>query len=565
MIHKKQLIGKLEKIESILVPFELAEKIRKDKDNLISDIRNYRFRVLLTGGFSSGKSALLNALMERYVLREDQAPETTIATELVWDGEEYIEAINEEGITRRFDMISPGSGMPQPSDDYADGLNTKDYRCLVYHLNNDFLKKTQDIILVDMPGIESNIDSHNKAISQYITRGSAYLFLVSCEDGTLRRSSIDFLREASQYPQSMICLISKCDLRCEEETEQVCNQVKEDIYAVYGQQVPTEKISVYDEDLASHICRLLAGLDLQEIFEQKYVGRINSLVLLAESLLSSAADALCLDVTELDRRIEECSRHRAEAEKEFIVQRKRLEKNYRQTVLPSISYDLRAALTAQTDRLTEALSTSPEAFSAAVNSIIRPVLYNSTHKNIESSFEAYVAGVDDSLFKDDNDKIKQVLTEGLSHIRDYVTDGNAEGSEKGNESFGLYQLTASALAITTDIIAPVIELVIVLLPNILDFFAGFGRKQKYEELRQKVQNIIIPQIVDQMIPKIEEALDETRAAVITEFEEKMKSMMQAQEETLEKCLEEKKQRTQDHEAEEEKIREAIHELNSLIM
>ena len=70
MIHKKQLIGKLEKIESILVPFELAEKIRKDKDNLISDIRNYRFRVLLTGGFSSGKSALLNALMERYVLRE---------------------------------------------------------------------------------------------------------------------------------------------------------------------------------------------------------------------------------------------------------------------------------------------------------------------------------------------------------------------------------------------------------------------------------------------------------------------------------------------------------------
>ena len=97
MIHKKQLIGKLEKIESILVPFELAEKIRKDKDNLISDIRNYRFRVLLTGGFSSGKSALLNALMERYVLREDQAPETTIATELVWDGEEYIEAINEEG------------------------------------------------------------------------------------------------------------------------------------------------------------------------------------------------------------------------------------------------------------------------------------------------------------------------------------------------------------------------------------------------------------------------------------------------------------------------------------
>ena len=61
MLQKRNLTQKLEKINQILEPFGLAQNVQNKKEELLAEIRNYRFRVLLVGGFSSGKSALLNA------------------------------------------------------------------------------------------------------------------------------------------------------------------------------------------------------------------------------------------------------------------------------------------------------------------------------------------------------------------------------------------------------------------------------------------------------------------------------------------------------------------------
>ena len=56
MLQKRNLTQKLEKIDQILEPFGLAQSVQSKKEELFTEIRNYRFRVLLVGGFSSGKS-----------------------------------------------------------------------------------------------------------------------------------------------------------------------------------------------------------------------------------------------------------------------------------------------------------------------------------------------------------------------------------------------------------------------------------------------------------------------------------------------------------------------------
>ena len=45
------------------------------------------------GSFSAGKSALINAMLQRELLEENQRPETAIASELLFGDEEYIEAV----------------------------------------------------------------------------------------------------------------------------------------------------------------------------------------------------------------------------------------------------------------------------------------------------------------------------------------------------------------------------------------------------------------------------------------------------------------------------------------
>ena len=165
-----------------MIKFQLEDAFSNEIEKLRDAIDEYAFRILMIGGFSAGKSAFLNTLLSREtLLKEDQAPETTIATELVHDEAEFIEAVNAKGEKTRF-LIKEG-----------DSLSPKDWRYLIYHVNSPFLKTHPNVILVDMPGLDSNISNHNMAIAQYISKGSAYILLVSCEDGTLKESTSDFL------------------------------------------------------------------------------------------------------------------------------------------------------------------------------------------------------------------------------------------------------------------------------------------------------------------------------------------------------------------------------------
>lgn len=556
MIDKNRLKGILTKFNSIMAEQNLLGTITNDTERVSASIDGYSFRVLMIGGFSSGKSAFLNTLLGRELLKEAQAPETTIATELRYDKEEYIEAFTSNDDSIRFEIGNLPDIVPE------------DWRFLVYHIDAPFLQANPDITFVDMPGIDSNLEQHNKAIAQYIPKASAYILLVNCADGTLKKSTEDFLGEVAQYPQSLACFASMTDLRTAENVATVCAQIEAEIKKVYGSQIPVTPISVYDEDFKEKASMALSQFNPQDLFEKKFEGELKALMSLGKSILQTAYDAQSLDVSAIDRRISELETTKSELIKKLDQEKAAISRKYNKQVIPAILLDLERALEAKADQLATALTVSHEAFNASVNSIIRSTLYTSTEQHIENSFEEFVNSFNLSFLNEDNEELKNAIMEGLHLVSTYITQYRESFQTYENNNSAAIKKTfsgvAAAVAITTNFINPLIELVIVFLPTIMDLFSGINRQAQFEELKRKVQLVVVPEIVSKLTPQITMAVCETRDSLISEIECKMKEILDAQEETLKKCKEEKATATQEFEIAQAKIKDGISALDDVM-
>lgn len=556
MINKNGLKDILAKVNSIMVEQNLSEAICSESNRISASIDDYGFRVLMIGGFSSGKSAFLNTLLGRELLKEAQAPETTIATELQYDTEEYIEAFTSDGNSIRFEMSDIPDIVPH------------DWRYLVYHIDVPFLKANPDIIFVDMPGIDSNIEIHNKAISQYIPKGSAYILLVNCTDGTLKKSTEDFLDEVTHYPQSLACFVSMADLRTSEDVTKVCVQIESEIKKVYGSQIPVTPISVYDKNFNEKASTALAQFDPQALFEKKYANEINALIAFGKSVLQTSYDAQELDVTAIDHRISELEATKTELKNKLDQEKTQIIKKYDKQVIPAILRDLERALESRADQLATALTVSHDAFNASVNSIIRSILYTSIEQHIEDSFDEFIDSFNLSFLDENNEELKAAILEGIHLVSSYITqygDGSQTSGKNNNaEAFKkVYSGITTALAITTNFINPLIELVIIFLPTIIDLFSGINRQIQFEDLKRKVQLVVVPEIVSKLTPQITMAVCETRDTMISEIESKMETILEAQESTLRRCMEEKASLTENFEIAQAKIKDGIIALEAL--
>lgn len=145
-------------------------------DEYIQRIENLELLVPVVGEFSSGKSSAINLFLEREILPVGILPKTSLATELKYGKNEYIEAIKEDG-AEVFEIDEIGKIKER----------AKEFKYLRVYLNNEKLNSIEPFILVDMPGFDSPIELHNKAILNYLAKGVYFIVLMSVEKGVISR------------------------------------------------------------------------------------------------------------------------------------------------------------------------------------------------------------------------------------------------------------------------------------------------------------------------------------------------------------------------------------------
>lgn len=149
-----------------------AELDTSSTQDIQTAVNTGKLLVPVVGEFSAGKSSLLNKFMGKNVLSVGINPETAIPSELYFSESEYCEGVTRDGTVTRLN----------------DDSDITNYVCLRRYIKSDALKKLEPIVLVDMPGFDSPLDAHNKAIFNYLDRGSHYVVLTPVDAGTISAS-----------------------------------------------------------------------------------------------------------------------------------------------------------------------------------------------------------------------------------------------------------------------------------------------------------------------------------------------------------------------------------------
>ena len=121
--------------------------------DLAGAIQSFRAKIVMAGQFSAGKTALLNAFLGgEEILPENISPQTALATELVYGPEPHVIFVHKDG---RQEQVS--------LDDARDFYEPDCLKC-IYILPQEPLRQIPDLTLVDMPGFDSGIEAHNRAL-----------------------------------------------------------------------------------------------------------------------------------------------------------------------------------------------------------------------------------------------------------------------------------------------------------------------------------------------------------------------------------------------------------------
>ena len=257
MIEKNIFLEKINNASNILKKYPSSEALFNETLKIKQNIENWNFRIVLIGGFSAGKSAFLNKLLEKNLLKEAQGPQTSLATEITWAPVEFAEAVINDGTVKKISIDEAVSNPPENSN------------FIILHLNSKFFKDRPEIIIVDFPGLDSNFEAHDKAITNYIERASAFILFIPASNGALQESERRFVHEAARYPQGLACFISKSDLVPPEQAQDVANYVKKQISDIYDADIPVEIISAKEDNLEIFIEKTYFNTPLMQVFAKK--------------------------------------------------------------------------------------------------------------------------------------------------------------------------------------------------------------------------------------------------------------------------------------------------------
>lgn len=503
MINRHKYDEILNKIRSVADAYSLTVYAAKI-DELANDLSNFDIKVLVVGHFSAGKSALLNLIIDKgEVLTEDQSPQTALPAEINWNTKEELQIIYNDG-TKEMTNIS------QPI--ISDKINH-----FKYLINSPFLQELSDFTLVDTPGFDAGIEAHNKALSSYIGYGSCFVLVVSIEKGTIDTETLSFISELHKYSERVIVVLNKTDKLIPENVKKIIGSVREALdYS--GISFPIIALSKYDDDAAIKLTGAIKKFDAQNVFDNKCRQLITSS---ANELLIHLKDIRSkLDSVEIfdhDKEIENL-REKADLLQSTLEANIAKNKNKIPMMVMDIKNNVRTALEASAGNISRMLvNGNSNGAEAVILETIRPVIIQELKESSYKCIDSFVVSINyETEISDDNSMIE--LTQNIvNSLKEAIKDGSfsKKGQSPNSAEISVVAGTSAAgiFAAVTSILNPVLEVVLILAPVIVNFIKPLFGKSIEQKQREEFVSCIIPQILSQLDAPIRNAIEENQESI----------------------------------------------------
>ncbi len=518
-------------VEIVNRKLEKYEISRINTNEIIERMDEFHLHIVVVGSFSAGKSALLNCLIGEDILSEGQRPETVIPSELVYDENEYVELFKEKKEIKKIDIKQAKELLPKGID--ADYLR--------WHLHRDALEELRDFVLVDMPGFNSGIEAHNKALLRYVNKANAYLMVIDAHDGGIHKSQSDFLREICHYKGSVIVAVSKSDLVIEKDLLQIIESIKSDISLLYGENIPVIPVSKKDTQSVKQLVLEIKNLDYNGIFDQCFSSDVKAIAEQTICVLNEKKKNINYSKEDLEKEREKNERDKKNINIELERELERLQMKYSPQAKQDILNEVQIALENKTSVLARGLKQGGIVLNSQINSIIRPVLVTSIERFAEQSFDSLITAIGS------------------------IDDGNADQMTEEQKK-AIYKTVTAIISIATDVINPLLEIVIMMLPDLIQLLTGTVQETKrQQELETKVRDELIPSIIAQLTPTINDTMDDLQKKMAASINEQYGNQIEAKNEMLNKIQDEENKRREQADAMVAEIEKDIEEIRQEII
>ncbi len=528
-----------------------AVDISNNMEQLKNGIASFEACVPAVGIFSAGKSALFNMWLGQRLLPEDQEKTTALATELHYGPETKMTVFLPDGSFREVSRL-PSNAEEANDEQIADGMYA------VCTCPSQRLADLKKVVPVDMPGTDSGIKRHVDAFYRYVHRGVAFLLVIAAETGTLPASLKAVVGEIVAGGHPVILVMTKCDKRPAPALDAIQQELTDNLALIGCVPHAVIRCGRNDEEGLRALDKALHGLDVDRLCEIRFVPEAVGLCLRLRDHLLELQRSSALDTKELDERLRVYTRIGEKLEEELAAAEKRLSTSLRQTTLYQLDMDMRHELTLHTERLCDALMQGEEKFQLELVALINQVCQASLSRTLSEGMNDINMGLE-SIYKEvDPDKVAATLkTSAL--LAQNMLEKALEVFKKGK----LYKFASTALAVFTSVITPILELVIIFLPEIIDLFYNTEERRR-NAYRDALTQKIFPSVCCQLCKEVKEALPDMEREMIEELRETWRGRIKDNRAALEACRADKEKQQSDWNAKRLGLERDLKELDGII-
>ena len=485
-----------------------------------AEVHDFRVLIPLVGGFNAGKTSLVNAWLEREQdkgLPTDIVPQTALATEIhpaALDDAEVIELYaGDDRLVRRVDLRQ---FQQIEKEALTTGESEAEYARAMVHTPPKYGQDWHHWrVLVDMPGLDSGLRTHNVAIQRYLPRGSYFILVVDVEQGALRASEIDQLREFLDQEVEFAVLVNKVDKK-KGAVADVVEHVDRQVRTAFRTSAAVSPVSAHEPKIGA-LQKIIEDVDFDRALRSFWRRKLLELFDDTIQSLHTRYSALNVSSTDSERTVAELKEDNREMEARLRVDEDQVRERYSDRAVERIVRSVRDAIRDHAPALAGTWQNAGrEALEHEVSELVRRTLNRTVGKErsdtLELIIDRYGADLDgiaahhEQFLSAGQDTAVPEIPTDLGNRVSAAAAASTQAFDQAKKRVATaptaYTAVAGVLAAATSIVAPWLEVVIITLPTILNWVSQRleeSRRQQHmqerlQEMHAQISSVVAPRI-----------------------------------------------------------------------
>ena len=391
---------------------------------------------------------------------------------------------------------------------------------------------------------------HRNIEKNYINSASYFIIIMDIENGTIKKSLLDFLKELDLYSLNFGFILSKYEQKGEADIENIIKTTKENILNFIGKDVFVGKVSVFDSDIADFE-KILSNMQVVAIAKNCLYSNLKSI--LEEDLLKELNRKLKydrFDIGEINKNIRELEKKSQDIEKSIEKEAYFIKNKANNQLTDAIISDISNTLSENVDMLVMKAKENSSSFGETINQLIRPVIASSSDRHLKELFsEIYgrlqvnfnsivgdlqIDSINIGSLEEGNKLIDAGVNVVMEMLKKYLPTA-------GVATAGTLVATAAVTSLTMASVAiPIVgALVAALIPFFGNLLKSNREASQNENIKSQILGNIIPNVLLQIRNKLDGCISEQTDAFIKAVREKFDIEQNSIKEALEKAKKDK--------------------------